>query len=244
MGGPPSAAVFASATAPAGDIWRPVIEWSRKNSGLSDAGYFDNAPVRAIIQSRRRASSSRLSLARERRKVLLREWCLNKRRRLDIKNCSSREKRWLYCADDARATTSVVGDGPNARARAEEKLRLPGITCQLCAARARAQGYPSTGEKKKQKRRREGTSRSGEKAVIRPRICESSRGDLPLPAEARCSREMHRRDALSSTRSWACVTSPIFFPSSSLHPSVVQFAVSDPDLSDSVAEVPFRHGSA
>lgn len=41
---------------------------------------------------------------------------LNKRRRLDIKNCSSREKRWLYCAD--------ANDGASER-EPEEENNLP-----------------------------------------------------------------------------------------------------------------------
>lgn len=44
---------------------------------------------------------------------------LNKRRRLDIKNCSSREKRWLYCAA-ADANRQNVSP---------KKMR---VTCQLC----------------------------------------------------------------------------------------------------------------
>lgn len=61
--------------------------------------------------SRYDAPLPHLTLAQEAQKGVTRE-SLNKRRRLDIKNCSSREKCWLYCA--------VAGDGTR-----EEENNLP-----------------------------------------------------------------------------------------------------------------------
>lgn len=162
---------------------------------------------------------------------MLRE-CLNKRRRLDIKNCSSREKRWLYCTDDANDEWRRVQrgwDGTGRAERAQRRSYATGITCQLCA------GLP---KKNRNKKKRTSRSKSGNP----PSDLQILHGDLWfLSVEAHFStrtRNTSPRRHIDHEISYSrCVILAIYFFLSSLfHLDTVWFIISNPDLPDLVSE--------